>query len=83
MNIGDKLIIAINKELKDLVSRYKIDAKVIDLDFEAVKNLYGGVRCATQVYRNILAASPKKKPMKNNNQFELLSNNLEEKLSLN
>ena len=49
------MIIAINEELKELAKQNGIDVKVINLDFEAVKNLYGGVRCATQVYRNIAA----------------------------
>lgn len=53
LNLGEKLIIAINKELKELVKKHKVDVKVIDMEFDAVKNLYGGVRCATQVYRNI------------------------------
>ncbi len=61
LNIGDKLIIAINNELKELVARHRVDVKVIDLDFEAVKNLYGGVRCATQVYRNILSSVSKRR----------------------
>lgn len=81
LNIGDKLIIAINKELKNLVAKHRLDVKVIDLDFEAVKNLYGGVRCATQVYRNILAASPKKK--RNNKKMEELSDDMDEQLQLN
>lgn len=55
LNIGDRMIIAINEELKELAKQNGIDVKVINLDFEAVKNLYGGVRCATQVYRNIAA----------------------------
>ncbi len=72
LNIGQKVIIAINKELKDLIASHRVDVKVIDLEFEAVKNLYGGVRCATQVYRNILSL-PKNKIYKND----------EEKIGLN
>ena len=53
LNIGNNIIIAINKELKELVKRNQVKVEVIDLDFDAIKNLYGGVRCATQVYRNI------------------------------
>jgi len=61
LNIGDDKIIAINRELKDLIKKNNINLEVIELEFEAVKNLYGGVRCATQVYRNILTASPQRK----------------------
>jgi arginine deiminase len=83
LNIGDKLIIAINKELKQLVKNNNIDAKVIDLEFEAVKNLYGGVRCATQVYRNILAASPAKRKQKKNTEQQMLVEDMDGQLKLN
>ncbi len=59
LNIGDNFIIAINKELREVVEKYNLGVEIIDLEFEAVKNLYGGVRCATQVYRNILTDARK------------------------
>jgi len=83
LNIGDKLIIAINKQLMEIVEKHKLDVKVINLEFEAVKNLYGGVRCATQVYRNILAASPKKKKLKKMKKDQADEESGEEDLSLN
>lgn len=65
LNIGDDMIIAINKELKELIKKNNFKLDVIELEFDAVKNLYGGVRCATQVYRNILSSSPfRKKSMR-------------------
>ena len=80
MNIGDHVIIPINRELKDLITKNNFNIGGIELEFDAVKNLYGGVRCATQVYRNILSHSPtrkqtlreKKKELENgNNNLEL------------
>jgi N-dimethylarginine dimethylaminohydrolase len=61
LNIGDKVIIAMNKQLREIVAMHRVDVKVIDLEFEAVKNLYGGVRCATQVFRNILSSPFRKR----------------------
>ena len=71
MNIGDDTIIAINRELKDLIKKNNLNLKVIELEFDAVKNMYGGVRCATQVYRNILSSSPAMRSPKRRRQKEL------------
>jgi arginine deiminase len=80
LNIGENIIIAINKELKNLLIKNNFKLEVIELEFEAVKNLYGGVRCATQVYRNILSHSP---ALKNSNKKTLTNKKVELEMAVN
>lgn len=52
VTLGENKLIAIHPELKQLLEKNNVtDVEVIDLDFEEVKKLYGGVHCATQIAR--------------------------------
>jgi len=52
LNIGNCTVISVNKELEQVLKRDYIKGITVDyLDFEAVKNLYGAIHCASQVSR--------------------------------
>jgi arginine deiminase len=53
LNIGNNRIISVCKDLENKIKQESLDVDIFNLDFKAIRRMYGAVHCATQVSRTI------------------------------